>query len=121
MTHPLDRLSLRLCRRSLLRRGPDLREELEQFGFGFLQLGAVEGEEIIDAEERLGHLGEEFLVVGQAVMLHSLAVVKQRRVAVSALRELFVSRFDARFVEAQLLPSLEYGDSSIQNKWQRSS
>ena len=68
-----------------------------------MKFGAVEGEEVVDAEESLGHLGKELHLVRQGVVLHTLAIVEQRRVAVSALLELFVSGFDSRFVEAQFL------------------
>src|SRR6185436_9619106 len=90
-------------RRSLLRRVPNLGEELEQFGFGFLQLGAIEGEEIVDTEEGLGHLGEELHLVGQGIVFHAFAVVKQGRVAVAALLVFFVGGFDARLFKIQLL------------------
>ena len=52
---------------------PDLAHEVEGRRVVFLQLGPNERIEVVHAEVRLSHLGEEFLVVGSSVMLHFAA------------------------------------------------
>ena len=54
--------------RTSLPRAPDLREERVQFRKPGLELGPVEGSEVVGAEEGLGHLGEELLLVGEPVV-----------------------------------------------------
>ena len=51
---------------------PDLREEFVEFRLGFLQFGAIERIEIVDAEKSLGHLREELHWIGKSVVLHAL-------------------------------------------------
>jgi hypothetical protein len=42
-------------------------------GLGGFEFAAVEGEEVVGAEVGFGHLGEEFLLIGEAVVVDALA------------------------------------------------
>src|SRR5437868_4767184 len=83
----------------LRRRFPDGRKQRQGLRFRLLQLGPVEGEEIVHAEVRFRHFREELLVVGQSVMFAAVAIVAQHVLPAATLFVSFEHFSDTRFVE----------------------
>src|SRR6267154_1934346 len=71
-----------------LRRGtPEGRQQGVDYRLLALELGPVEGEEIVVTEVGLGHLGEELLFIGQGVVGDQLAANVEDAFVLAAVAE----------------------------------
>src|SRR5688572_29015171 len=78
---------------------PDGLEQRKNLGFRLLQLGVIEGKEVVHPKVRLSHFREELLLIGQCIMAGAVPGDVQDFLAVAAHLKLLPGRGDLRFVE----------------------